>query len=122
MKSIDVVSIPVTDQQKSKEFYSQLGFELLAESEMGNNQQWLQMGFLGTYTTITLVTWFKKMPPGSVQGLVIRTDTIEQDLEDLKAKGIEITQFEENQWGKFASFRDPDGNGLSLHQRVAEIQ
>ncbi|HOZ86168.1 MAG TPA: VOC family protein [Bacteroidia bacterium] len=117
MKSIDVISIPVSDQQKAMAFYSRLGFELLADNEMGNNRRWLQMGFKGNSTTITLVTWFKQMPPGSVQGLVIRTDSFDEDVKELRENGIEITRLEQTEWGKFASFKDPDGNGLSLQQR-----
>ncbi|MES2680845.1 MAG: VOC family protein [Bacteroidota bacterium] len=118
MKSIDVVAIPVSDQKRAMAFYSLLGFELLAENEMGNSRRWVQMGFKGAQTTITLVTWFKQMPPGSMQGLVIRTDNFDEDLKELRDKGIEITRVEKTEGGKFASFKDLDGNGLSLHQRV----
>ncbi len=118
MKNIDVISVPVTDQERSKAFYLSLGFEILAESEMDKNQKWLQMGFPQSGTSITLVTWFKKMPAGSMQGLVIRTDDIEQDVKELRSKGVEIKPIEETAWGKYASLKDPDGNGLSLHQRI----
>ena len=117
MKSIDVISVPVTDQKKAKQFYASLGFEVMAETEMGEGQTWIQMGLPGSFTSITLVTWFKKMPAGSMQGLVIRTDNIEQDVKALRDKGLEVGEIEETLWGNFASLKDPDGNGLSLHQR-----
>lgn len=85
---------------------------------MGEGQTWIQMGLPGSLASIALVTWFKKMPAGSVQGLVIRTDSIEADVQDLKNKGLAPGKIEETPWGKFASLKDPDGNGLSLHQRI----
>ena len=80
MKCIDAVSIPVSDQQRAKEFYMRLGFRLLDETPMGNGSSWIQLGLEGCSTTITLVTWFSRMPPGSVQGLVLGTDDLEADL------------------------------------------
>jgi catechol 2,3-dioxygenase-like lactoylglutathione lyase family enzyme len=120
MKSIDVIAIPVTDQEKAKHFYSSLGFEVMAETPMGAGRTWLQMGLPGSFTTISLVTWFKKMPAGGLQGLVIRTDDLEEDVRKLRASGLEPGKIEEGLLGKFISFRDPDGNGLSLQQRMEE--
>lgn len=117
MKKIDVISIPVSDQQRSKEFYQNLGFELMVENDMGQGQTWIQLGLPGSFTSITLVTWFKKMPAGSVQGLVIRTDDLSTDIKELRDKGIQVEGLEETAWGKFATIKDPDGNTLSLHQR-----
>ena len=116
MKAIQIVSVPVTDQQKSKEFYSKLGFELIVESPMGNGQTWLQMGIPNQTTSITLVNWFAEMQAGSMQGLVCGTDDIEKEVEELKGKGIEIAKIDPTPWGRFANIKDPDGNLLILHQ------
>ena len=35
---------------------------------------------------------------------------------ELKAKGIEVKPIDNTPWGKFASFSDPDGNGLTFRQ------
>ena len=120
MKSIDVIAIPVTDQEKAKRFYSSLGFEVMVETDMGSGRTWLQMGLPGSFTSISLVTWFKKMPAGSLQGLVIRTDNLEEDLLRLRENGLETGKIEEGLWGRFVSFKDPDGNGLSLQQQNAD--
>jgi catechol 2,3-dioxygenase-like lactoylglutathione lyase family enzyme len=117
MKCIDVISIPVSDQQLAKAFYLKLGFVLLNESPMGNGSKWIQLGLQGCPTTITLVTWFKKMQPGSMQGFVLKTDDLETDLRNLERNGIKHSPVEETPWGKFASIKDPDGNGISLQQR-----
>jgi hypothetical protein len=35
----------------------------------------------------------------------------------LKSKGIAAPEIETTPWGKFARLTDPDGNGLSFHQK-----
>jgi predicted enzyme related to lactoylglutathione lyase len=117
MNLIEIISVPVTDQQKAKEFYIKIGFQLIIEADMGNGGTWIQLGFPGQATSLTLVNWFvNKMPAGSMQGLVLKTEDIQKEVDELKAKGIEVQDIDNTPWGKFASFNDPDGNGLTLHQ------
>jgi len=116
MEFLQVVSVPVSDQQASKEFYLKIGFELITEADMGNGSDWVQLGLPGRETSISLVTWIKKMPPGSLQGLVFKTGDIEKEVEFLKGKGIAVQDIDPTPWGKFASFYDPDGNGMILHE------
>jgi catechol 2,3-dioxygenase-like lactoylglutathione lyase family enzyme len=116
MKAIEIVSIPVTDQQRSKKFYEDLGFTLIAEAPFAGGQKWVQLGFPGHDASITLVTWFPNMPAGCVQGLVIKTDSLEQDIEELNAKGIETGKIDNTPWGRFVNVKDPDGNTISFHQ------
>jgi predicted enzyme related to lactoylglutathione lyase len=116
MKSIEIISIPVTDQQRAKEFYLALGFEILVEAPFEGDKQWIQMAFPGNKgISITLVTWFENMTPGGVNGFVIKTDDIHKDITDLTAKGITAGPAEKTPWGLFATVIDPDGNRISLH-------
>lgn len=116
MKTIEIISIPVTEQERSKEFYQKLGFSVLIEAPFGNGQQWVQLGLPGDGPSITLVTWFPNMPPGSVNGFVIKTADVEKDIEDFTAQGIEAGKIDHTPWGKFLSVKDPDGNTISFHQ------
>ena len=121
MRKIEVISIPVTDQQKSKDFYiNQIGFRLIVEAPMGNGQTWVQLGLPGTETSITLVTWFDKMPPGTIQGLVLSSENIENDMKELSSKGVKIGELQKTPWGIFCWFTDPDGNSWTLHEKPAQ--
>jgi catechol 2,3-dioxygenase-like lactoylglutathione lyase family enzyme len=115
MKAIEIISIPVSDQQRSKAFYLQLGFVVVAEAAF-DNQTWVQLGLPGDGASITLVTWFPKMPAGCVQGLVIKTESVEADKAELTAKGIESGAIDHTPWGKFLTVTDPDGNTLSFRE------
>jgi len=114
MKSIEIISIPVTDQQAAKDFYLKLGFEVLAEAPF-DTHKWIQLGYKGQDVSITLVTWFESMVPGSVRGFVIKTDTLDQDIADLKGQGLDVGPVDQTPWGKFVAVKDPDGNVISLH-------
>ncbi|SRR2546423_9792394 len=117
MKTIEIISIPVTNQERSKEFYLKLGFQIIVEAPMGNGQTWVQLGLPNQATSITLVNWYKAMSPGSLQGIILETADIEKEIQELKKKGIEAGKTDNTPWGKFAPLTDPDGNGLSLHQK-----
>jgi predicted enzyme related to lactoylglutathione lyase len=115
MKKITIISIPVTDQQRAKAFYLKAGFSLIREADFGTHT-WIQLGFPDAETSITLVNWFDQMPAGSVRGLVIEVDDINQQISTLKAAGIEPGAIDQTPWGQFASVTDPDGNVFSLQQ------
>jgi catechol 2,3-dioxygenase-like lactoylglutathione lyase family enzyme len=117
MKSIELISVPVTDQQRSKEFYLKMGLTLVREMPFGNNQTWIQLKFPGGGPEITLVSWFEKMPAGSLQGIVLSSENIEQDIEVLIKRGVTTGKIDPTPWGKFVSVTDPDGNTWSLHQQ-----
>lgn len=116
MKSVEIISVPVSDPQRSKEFYLKIGLNLIIEAPMGPDQTWIQLGFPDGGASITLVNWFPKMTPGALQGTVILCDDIAQTIATLNEKGVETGKIDDTPWGKFATLNDPDGNSWSLHQ------
>lgn len=118
---IDVLSLPVSDQERARDFYvGTLGFELVRQNEMAPGQQWIQVAPAGGQTSVTLVTWFDTMPAGSLQGLVLHTEDIDAEVAVLGERGVEVPGgVQEAPWGRFAVFADPDGNRLVLQGRPA---
>jgi catechol 2,3-dioxygenase-like lactoylglutathione lyase family enzyme len=114
---VQLFSLPVSDQARAKAFYvDTLGFDLISEADMGPDMHWLQVAPRGAATAITLVTWFPSMPAGSVRGTVLETDSLDADVATLRERGIEIADIEEQPWGRYVQFSDPDGNGLILQE------
>ena len=113
---VQLLSLPVTDQDRAKAFYTdKLGFDLLADNPMGPDQRWVQVGLPGADTSITLVTWFDSMPAGSLRGLVLETDDLDRDVAALTGRGVQINDgIQAAPWGRFVTFEDPDGNGIVL--------
>ena len=120
---IAVVSIPVKDQAAAKAFYADtLGFTCLRDEAMGPDMRWVQLQPKTGGATIALVTWFEAMQPGGLQGLLIHVADIDAEHARLSALGIEVTAIEEQPWGRFTIFHDPDGNGLIFAQLAAPEQ
>jgi predicted enzyme related to lactoylglutathione lyase len=115
---VQLFSVPVSDPERAKTFYvDTLGFTLVSDTMMGEDQRWIQVVPPGAQTSITLVTWFETMPSGSLRGLVLETDDLEGDIHRLREAGVAFDSgVERAPWGQYAQFSDPDGNGLILQQ------
>jgi catechol 2,3-dioxygenase-like lactoylglutathione lyase family enzyme len=116
---ISVISIPVSDQDRAKAFYAEtLGFDVLADGEFGDGQRWIQLAPEGSdNTSITLTTWFDDYPPGTVRGNLLEVRDLDDAKVELSQRGLEFEgDDQDTPWGRFAPFRDPDGNRWSLHE------
>ena len=108
MKSVEIIMLPVKDRQKAKEFYLKLGFQVVVEAPGEHGETWIQMGLPNSNTTISLAGF---------QGIICETDDIEKEVNELKAKGIEVGKIDDTPWGRFGWLKDLDGNSLCLHQK-----
>jgi catechol 2,3-dioxygenase-like lactoylglutathione lyase family enzyme len=118
---IQLASLPVADQERALHFYVDvLGFDLVRDNPMGPDRRWVQVAPPGAQTSITLVTWFPTMPPGSTKGTVLETDALDADAAALTARGVILEGGIQSQpWGRFVTFDDPDGNGIVLQETAA---
>lgn len=115
--SFEILSVPVTDAQRAKQFYRDvLGFALIREEPMGPGMAWIQLAPQGQGVTIALVTWFDQMKPGGLQGVMVNTDDIDAEHHLLRGRGLDIGEIRQEPWGRYAMFNDPDGNGWILRQ------
>lgn len=120
IRSFEIISVPVSDQQRAKAFYREvLGFELVREEPMGPGTGWIQLAPPGQGVTIALVTWFDQMKPGGLQGVMVNTEDIDAEHARLRNCGLTLTEIKEEPWGRYAMFADPDGNGWILRQPPA---
>ncbi len=119
IRDVQVVSVPVRDQTRAKQFYVDvLGFEVAADRPMGPAQRWVQVAPPDAATSLTLVTWFPTMPPGSLKGLVLLTDNVQGEYDRLTAHGVVIEKgIERAPWGAYFVLDDPDGNSLIIQQK-----
>jgi catechol 2,3-dioxygenase-like lactoylglutathione lyase family enzyme len=136
----EVVVIPVADVDRSKEFYSKLGWRLDADFPYENGFRVVQFTPPGSGCSVQFGTKMTCAAPGSAQGLYLIVSDVAAARKDLLAHGIGVSevfhpgtpgaQFQTNGGGRingpapghatynsFATFRDPDGNGW-LFQEV----
>ena len=119
IESVQVVSVPVSDQDRAKTFYTDtLGFDLRTENAFDEGMRWIEVVPKGSTTSLSLMTWFEAMPPGSLQGLVFVVGDVHATHDELLARGVTF-DFAPRQMpgGLQAVFRDPDGNGFVIAER-----
>lgn len=118
------VIIPVSDQERSLEFYvGTLGFEKRMDVPMGNDYRWLEVAPVGAPTAIAIVPPPPDpdaTKPGVDTGISLTSDDVDAVHADLLARGVDVDA-EVTRWGDpvppMFSFRDPDGNALRVVQR-----
>ena len=98
--SFEILSVPVSDQQRAKQFYRDvLGFKLIREEPMGPGMSWIQLAPPGQSVTVALVTWFENMKPGGLQGVMVNTEDIDAEHTLLRSRGLEIGEIKQEPWG-----------------------
>lgn len=121
--SVDIVSVPVADQERARAFYADvLGFAVREDETLGEGRRWVELVPPAGGASITLVTWFDSMAPGCLRGLVLGTDDAHRAYQDLRSRGVAFVEdaIQEAAWGRWATFADPDGNGWVLVGPAAE--
>lgn len=108
MESVEIIMVPVADRQRAKEFYQELGFQVIVEAPDPHGETWIQMGLPGSNTTISLAGF---------HGIICETADIEAKILELETKGIETSKVDHTPWGKFAWLEDLDGNSLCLREK-----
>jgi catechol 2,3-dioxygenase-like lactoylglutathione lyase family enzyme len=122
--TLQVISVPVGDQDRAKEFYVDvLGFSAEMDNQFGAEMRWVMLRPPGGGTAITLVTWFESMRPGSLSGTVLGCEDLDKTLAELSSRGLEFAEAEiqEAPWGRWKTFTDPDGNSWVLQQNAPDF-
>ncbi len=117
-KTIEIVSVPVADQQRAKRFYvEKLGFTIETErlNAFGPGVSWITLRPAGGgAAAITLTTWFENMPAGTLRGMVLGVDDADAEYQRLVNSGVDIDAPKDESWGRYCTLRDSEGNGLIL--------
>ncbi len=121
VNEIGIVSIPVSDQNRAKRFYTGwFGFSIVAgrPNIAGTGQNWTMLRPSGG-SAVALVSRFDTIPAGRLRGLMISTDGVDGEYEQLKAGGVDIDKIKSApQTRCHTSFRDSEGNGLVIQQNA----
>ena len=133
---LEVVVIPVSDVDRSKRFYENLGWRLDADFA-GENFRIVQLTPTGSQCSIHFGTGLTTAVPGSVQGLILIVDDVEAARAELIRSGADVSELfhydgirgprvsgadaERRSYRSWASFSDPDGNGWLLQEVTTRL-
>lgn len=111
----------VSDQSESLAFYRDvLGFSVMTDQDMGDGARWLELGTSDGSTTIALhdAAKFGKQP-GEGAHLTFVCDHIVATVEELRRRGADVSDPEEQPWGTFAFVEGPDNHRVQIHEKPA---
>ncbi|HEV7565465.1 MAG: hypothetical protein QOD05_1383 [Microbacteriaceae bacterium] len=114
---IELIAIPVTDVDRAKAFYvDQIGFNADHDIQVNDDLRFVQLTPPGSACSIVLGTGVTDMAPGSQRGVQIVIADADAAREQLVSKGVQASDVDEQPWGRFVYFADPDGNTWSLQE------
>jgi len=117
---IELVAIPVTDVDRAKAFYvDQVGFNADHDHKVSDSLRFVQLTPPGSACSIVLGTGVTEMPPGSQKGVQVVVADVAAARQGLLDRGVAASDVDEQPWGSFVTFSDPDGNTWSLQQLPA---
>jgi catechol 2,3-dioxygenase-like lactoylglutathione lyase family enzyme len=127
---LEVVTLPVSDVDRTKSFYQSLGWRLDADLVFGDDIRGVQLTPPRSGCSISFGKGLTTAEPGSAQRLELVVSDIEAARDDLISRGVEVSQLFHRDGGEllpgpdperrpyltYASFSDPDGNGWLLQE------
>lgn len=117
IKCIKFVSVPVTDQQRAVDFYTQkLGMRVLTDQPFSDTQRWIELGIPRAETRLVLFTApGQEKLIGGFMNISFTADDVEATAKQMKENGVEFVQEPQKaDWGTAAIFKDADGNQFVL--------
>jgi catechol 2,3-dioxygenase-like lactoylglutathione lyase family enzyme len=136
---LEVVLLPVSDVDRAKAFYEGLGWRMDIDY-VGDEAGFRVVQFTPTGSECSIIfgEGVTGADPGSYEGLQLTVTDIAAAREDLIGRGVEVSEVfhdaggifhhigtanrtigaapENADYGSFASFNDPDGNGWLLQE------
>ncbi|WP_036225696.1 glyoxalase superfamily protein [Marmoricola sp. URHB0036] len=114
---IELVILPVSDVDRSRAFYGDtLGWPVDHDQTVDENIRFVQVTPPGSACSIAFGRGLSEMEPGSLRALQAVVGSAEDALADLTARGVAADGVDEQAWGRFVRFADPDGNTWTLQQ------
>src|SRR6476659_10662024 len=117
IKQIKFVSVPVADQDRALDFYTEkLGFTIITDQPFDDKQRWIELRVPEAETRVVLFTTDDdKGRIGTFMNRSYTCDDLQKTYEELKKRGVEFENPPKKEhWGNFAIFKDSEGNRFVL--------
>ncbi|MFL6547275.1 MAG: VOC family protein [Povalibacter sp.] len=134
---LEVVVLSVSDVDRAKRFYGDLGWRLDADFVVGSEFRVVQFTPPGSPCSIHFGIGVTSAAPGSAKGLYLIVSDILVARAELVDRGIEVSEVfhraapgkpptpgpapGRRSYGSFASFSDPDGNAWLLQEVTSRL-
>ncbi|MGW2221447.1 VOC family protein [Nonomuraea sp. NPDC001684] len=141
---VEAVVIPVSDVDRSKQFYQDLGWRLDADFAFANGFRVVQVTPPGSPASVQFGTRITGQKPGTAEGVYLVVSDIAAARERLVSLGADVSEIfhpdapgaqfgqipggradgpapEHASYGSFATFRDLDGNAYLIQEVTTRL-
>ncbi|HEY7131018.1 MAG TPA: glyoxalase superfamily protein [Candidatus Limnocylindrales bacterium] len=114
---LELITVPVSDVERAKAFYvDKAGFHADHDHTVNEQLRFVQLTPPGSACSICFGIGLTDREPGTAAGLQIVVPDIEAAHRELQERGAEVSDIDDQAWGRFVYFRDPDGNPWAIQQ------
>jgi len=114
---IELIFVPVTDVDRAKEFYERIGFHADHDQVPFDGLRFVQMTPPGSACSIAFGEGLGvQLEPGQQNTIQVVVPNADEALAHLRSLDVEADGVDEQGWGRFVSFDDPDGNTWTLQE------
>ncbi|MCU1506510.1 MAG: glyoxalase [Microbacteriaceae bacterium] len=116
---IELIPVPVTDVDRAKSFYvDQVGYNADHDHQVTPQLRFVQLTPPGSACSIVIGDGITDMVPGSQNIQLVVTDA-DAARTQLIAAGVDASEVDNQPWGRFVYFADPDGNHWSVQEIIS---
>jgi catechol 2,3-dioxygenase-like lactoylglutathione lyase family enzyme len=117
---IELVIMPVSDVDRSRAFYGDtLGWPVDHDQTVDENIRFVQVTPPGSACSIAFGRGLSEMAPGSLRALQVVVASADEALADLRGRGVDAQGVDDQPWGRFVYFNDPDGTSWTVQELPA---
>jgi catechol 2,3-dioxygenase-like lactoylglutathione lyase family enzyme len=87
---LSTVAIPVTNQDRTKGLFEDLGFEVRMDTELSAGFRWIELDPPGAETSIALVATSAELPTGVDTGIRLFTSDVRVARDELVERGLTV--------------------------------
>jgi catechol 2,3-dioxygenase-like lactoylglutathione lyase family enzyme len=141
--SLEVVVLPVSDVDRAKQFYKNLGWREDADIVREDDFRVVQLTPPGSHRSVIFGSGITTAVPGSADGMQLVVSDIDAARAEIADHGVEVSEAfhdaggvfhhagtdarvpgpdpQRGSYGSFLSFSDPDGNGWLLQEITTRL-
>ena len=113
---LELIAVPVTDVDRAKSFYVNAGFSADHDQRVNESLRFVQLTPPGSACSICIGEGLTKAKPGSIDMILLVVKSADEAHKEMLERGIEVSDIDEQPWGRFVYFTDPDGNKWSMQE------
>lgn len=114
---IELIFVPVSDVDRAKNFYTKIGFNPDHDQTPTEGLRFVQMTPPGSACSIAFGTGLGiELEPGQQNTIQVVVPDADEALAHLRSVGVEAAGVDDQAWGRFVTFDDPDGNTWTLQE------